>query len=184
MIKTPVVEDYPPRAISTQEELRLWLVIQLHNVVSKDEMLIILKKPEFDALKLLSDGHASIFKEIMDLLEKYEVWDTIYTISQEVFKKGLEFMAKRKEAEAKEIESAKKIEALKKEEKSKSDQQKKTELNKAKMKSITEFTTTKAEELSKAKEDAESLAFCSAVMDWSLWKQFIRSASYRSDDKK
>lgn len=130
--------------------MRLWLHIQIHSTDSKAEILALLKKPEFDALQRLSDGHVSVFKGIMDLLEKNEAWDEVYRISQQVFEKGIEFMAKRKEDEAS------------KEKTKKSSDQK----------------------FAEAKKESEARAFCSAVMDWSLWNQFISSASHHKEDKK
>jgi hypothetical protein len=157
--------------------MRLWLQIQIHSADSKAEVLALLKKPEFDALKHLSDGHVSVFKEIMDLLEKHEVWDEVYRISQHVFEKGIEFMAERKEAETSK-EKPKKL----------SDLDKTGEVEKKAKpgagKAMKGTTATRADELAEAKKEAEARAFCSAVMDWALWNQFIRSASHHAEDKK
>ncbi|KAI0136207.1 N-acetyltransferase B complex non catalytic subunit-domain-containing protein [Xylariales sp. AK1849] len=162
---TPESMDYPPRAIVTEEEMRLWLRIQTDSMTSETEILTLLHKPQFSALSHLSQGHLSVFKEIMSLLKEHKIWDEIYKISREVFEKGIVLLTKDKQPDTRRTvdlsaEESKRLEKIK------------------------EFTSTRAEELAQAKADAETRAFSSAVMDWSLWTHFIGAANHHKEGKK
>jgi hypothetical protein len=131
----------------------------------------LLKKPEFNALKRLSEGNVSVFKEIMSLLERCKAWDDIFTIAQELFDKGFAYLVEAVNAES--TATASMSDLI-------SDDDEMAE----RMKNMMNFTENRAEELGKAKKEAEARAFQSAVMDWSLWKQFIKAATHLGNDKK
>ncbi|KAK9774875.1 putative N-acetyltransferase B complex non catalytic subunit-domain-containing protein [Seiridium cardinale] len=168
---TPASAGFPPRAITSEEELLLWLHINISCAKDDTEIVDLLKKPEFDALKRLSEGSVSVFKEIMSLLEKYEAWDDLFRIAQELFDKGLAYLV-----ESANAESATPV-AIK-------DVVDEDDEIRERMKNILDFTATRAEEIGQSKKEAESRAFQSAVMDWSLWKQFIGAASHLENDRK
>jgi hypothetical protein len=113
--------------------MRLWLEINVKSAETKADVFTLLRKPEFDPLKRLSEGYVSVFKDIMSLLEEHEAWDDIFAISQEVLTRGTNLLSE-------------------------------TEIG--------------------AKKEAEARAIRSAVMDWSLWKQFIHAACRLKDDKR
>ncbi|KAI1858729.1 uncharacterized protein JN550_012479 [Neoarthrinium moseri] len=165
---TPNSKDYPPRAIATEEEMRLWLKIQVETRQSDSEARAFLDKPECNALKHLSEGHVSVFKEIMSLLEQHQVWEALFHISQELFDRGLEYLIEAQSSTESEPDSMTDSERKKHEA----------------MKVIQEFTASRSEELSEVKKAAEARAFRSAVMDWSLWKQFIGAAVQLQDHKR
>jgi hypothetical protein len=107
----------------------------------------------------------------MGLLEKYEAWEDLFNISQELFDKGLAYLVETANAESTDPIPVKDVLG------------EDDEIH-TRMENILNFTVTRAEELGQFKKEAESRAFQSAVMDWSLWKQFINAASHLDNDKK
>lgn len=143
----------------------LWLRIRINCAKDDAEIRDLLRKPEFSALKRLSEGSVSVFKEIMSLLEKHELWEDLFSISQELFDQGLAYLVDDADGSLGDIAPAE------------------DEIHE-RMQNILSFTTVRAQELGEAKKEAESRAFQTAVMDWSLWKQFIAAASHLKTDKK
>lgn len=125
--------------------MRLWLEINVNSAESNSEITALLRKPEFDPLRRLSDGYGSVFRDIMSLLEEHELWDEIFKVSQEVLIRGTNLLTEAEAIEPKTGEAP-------------------------------------ANPRSGAKKEAEARAIRSAVMDWSLWKQFLRAAGHVDDE--
>ncbi|KAH8201733.1 hypothetical protein TruAng_004085 [Truncatella angustata] len=168
---SPISGGYPPRAIASEEELLLWLRIQTTCAKDDTEVVALLKKPDFSALKRLSEGSVSVFKEIMSLLERHEAWNELFNVAQELFDKGLAYLVEASNAQSSKPVPIQDVVAGD------------DEIHK-RMQNILTFTETRAEELGKPRREAESRAFQSVVMDWALWKQFITAASHLENDRK
>ncbi|ETS87837.1 hypothetical protein PFICI_01665 [Pestalotiopsis fici W106-1] len=92
LLRNPASSDYPPRAITSEEELLLWIRVQVASVDNDDSLVDLLKKPEFDALKRLSEGFGFVFKEIMHLLSHCEAWREVFDIGQKLFDRALAYI--------------------------------------------------------------------------------------------
>lgn len=107
----------------------------------------------------------------MGLLEEHEFWEELFTIAQGLFDKGLAYLVEDANASSSTSIALKDVASTD------------DEIHK-RMENILTFTTARAEELGETKKEVEARAFQSAVMDWSLWKQFINAASHLQSDRK
>ncbi|KAH8675254.1 N-acetyltransferase B complex non catalytic subunit-domain-containing protein [Xylariales sp. PMI_506] len=140
--------------------MRLWWTVQINAAGSNDNLKELLKKPQFDALKILSRGYLSVFKDIMQLLETLEVWDEIYRVCREVFDKAIIIMAKEQ------------LEGLSLEEK---------EQHKKDNKLVEVLGATQDASNAQSQSEAEDRAYSNAAVDLSLWIQFIYASRDQED---
>lgn len=166
--KAPFDKFFPPRALSTEGDILLWFRIKTSHK-TPEEIRALLKKPEFNPLKYLCEGHVSVFKAIMDLLSTHQEYRRIYEISQEVFYKGMAYIFKKENVAMSEV--------------IKEDDEIWTRMNAMKMETILDFTQNKpADPAAQVMKDIESTGFRTAVMDWTVWNSFIRAAREIGDD--
>ncbi|KAF2995453.1 hypothetical protein E8E14_000281 [Neopestalotiopsis sp. 37M] len=162
---TPASSRYPARAIANEDQLLLWLRVQITSTNSNDELRNLLRKPEFDALKHLAEGFSNVFKEIMILLVKCEAWRDVYDIAQKLFDRALAYTFEDANA-------------------SLPDHIEKDDEIAERLNSVVGFAKFRAEEIGKARKEIESTAFRSMVMDGEIWIQFIKAASYLDNSKR
>lgn len=165
--QTPDDKFYPSRALLTEGDILLWFRIKTSHK-TPEEIRVMLKKPEFNALKHLSEGHVSVFKAIMNLLSTHQEYRRIYEISQEVFYKGMAYIF--------EEENIPLSEAIKE------DDEIWKRLNAMKMETILEFAGNKpVDSVAVAQRNLESNGFRTAVMDGTVWESFIGAAKELGD---
>ncbi|ORY66556.1 N-acetyltransferase B complex non catalytic subunit-domain-containing protein [Pseudomassariella vexata] len=92
--ETPDGKTLPPHAIITEEEMLLWVHIEL-KLESADANR--LKQEGVDAWKAITESHYPVFKAIVNHLEVLQEWGEIFDVCHAVFMRGIELLQKQAE---------------------------------------------------------------------------------------
>ncbi|KAK8019940.1 N-acetyltransferase B complex non catalytic subunit [Apiospora arundinis] len=146
----------PARAITTQDEMLLWLAITVNETKEDADLVKCLTDPQYNALSALKDGFETICSRMMDTLRKLGAWDELYSISRAIVENGIAFL----HLEYPDDEEGKEA-ALK------------------------HLKIESTEDLKKdSRLTAESMATRTVVKDWKMWENFILAASKQPDAMK